>query len=293
MKPPADSTRPWRPLPRPRASARAAWPAGARRCCRASSPPTGTSRVVVEGRPRYEEVRPLGSGGQAFVTLTRDHDIDRVVALKRLLPENNDDAAGACASPRRCAPSGGSSTRTSCPSTTSASTSAGSTSSHEVRRGRDARVGHQQAARRRRRLPGEVHAGVSPADLQRDPARRAARARAGRAASRSQAGQRHGRIARRGGGDGLGPGAAQVGAPGTTRRRRRERRGDGSASRRDGAHVRDAGRRASSARRRTCRPSRPPGSRSTSAATSTASPSCSTSSSACAIRARSAARSPR
>jgi eukaryotic-like serine/threonine-protein kinase len=53
----------------------------------------GSPRVVVEGKPRYEEVRPLGSGGQAQVTLTRDHDIDRVVALKRLLPENNDDAS--------------------------------------------------------------------------------------------------------------------------------------------------------------------------------------------------------
>ena len=53
----------------------------------------GAPRVVVEGKPRYEPVRPLGAGGQAMVTLTRDHDIDRVVALKRLLPENNDDAA--------------------------------------------------------------------------------------------------------------------------------------------------------------------------------------------------------
>jgi len=53
----------------------------------------GAPRVVVEGKPRYEPVRPLGSGGQAMVTLTRDHDIDRVVALKRLLPENNDDAS--------------------------------------------------------------------------------------------------------------------------------------------------------------------------------------------------------
>ncbi len=50
-------------------------------------------RVVVEGKPRYEEVRSLGSGGQALVMLTRDHDIDRVVALKRLLPENQDDAS--------------------------------------------------------------------------------------------------------------------------------------------------------------------------------------------------------
>jgi serine/threonine-protein kinase len=38
-------------------------------------------------------VRPLGAGGQAEVTLARDHDIDRPVAVKRLLPEVvNDDA---------------------------------------------------------------------------------------------------------------------------------------------------------------------------------------------------------
>jgi serine/threonine-protein kinase len=49
--------------------------------------------MVVEGKPRYEEVRSLGSGGQALVMLTRDHDIDRVVALKRLLPQNQDDAS--------------------------------------------------------------------------------------------------------------------------------------------------------------------------------------------------------
>ncbi|HEY7958419.1 MAG TPA: serine/threonine-protein kinase, partial [Polyangia bacterium] len=53
----------------------------------------GVDRVVVEGRPRYQEVRPLGAGGQAQVTLTRDHDIDRVVALKRLLPHNLDEAS--------------------------------------------------------------------------------------------------------------------------------------------------------------------------------------------------------
>ncbi len=44
-------------------------------------------------RLRYEEMRPLGAGGQAEVTLTRDHDIDRVVAIKRLLPDRRDDAA--------------------------------------------------------------------------------------------------------------------------------------------------------------------------------------------------------
>jgi serine/threonine-protein kinase len=50
-------------------------------------------RVVVDGRARYEAVRALGAGGQAEVTLARDHDIDRAVALKRLLPERNDEAS--------------------------------------------------------------------------------------------------------------------------------------------------------------------------------------------------------
>jgi eukaryotic-like serine/threonine-protein kinase len=53
----------------------------------------GIPRVVVEGRPRYEALRSLGSGGQAEVTLTQDHDINRTVALKRLLPERKDDAS--------------------------------------------------------------------------------------------------------------------------------------------------------------------------------------------------------
>ncbi|HWE27958.1 MAG TPA: serine/threonine-protein kinase, partial [Polyangia bacterium] len=50
-------------------------------------------KVVVDGRLRYEPVRALGAGGQAEVTLARDHDIDRAVALKRLLPERNDEAS--------------------------------------------------------------------------------------------------------------------------------------------------------------------------------------------------------
>src|SRR5947209_5151323 len=50
-------------------------------------------QVVVDGRLRYEPVRALGAGGQAEVTLARDHDIDRAVALKRLLPERNDEAS--------------------------------------------------------------------------------------------------------------------------------------------------------------------------------------------------------
>lgn len=53
----------------------------------------GVARLVLAGKPRYEPVRPLGAGGQAEVTLARDHDIDRPVAVKRLLPEVvNDDA---------------------------------------------------------------------------------------------------------------------------------------------------------------------------------------------------------
>ncbi len=53
----------------------------------------GVHRVVVDGRPRYQPLRPLGAGGQAEVTLARDHDIDRPVAVKRLLPELFDDAS--------------------------------------------------------------------------------------------------------------------------------------------------------------------------------------------------------
>jgi serine/threonine-protein kinase len=53
----------------------------------------GVARLVLAGKPRYEPVRPLGAGGQAEVTLARDQDIDRPVAVKRLLPgQVNDDA---------------------------------------------------------------------------------------------------------------------------------------------------------------------------------------------------------
>jgi serine/threonine-protein kinase len=48
---------------------------------------------AVVDRLRYEEKRHLGAGGQAQVTLTHDHDIDRVVAVKRLLPDRQDAAA--------------------------------------------------------------------------------------------------------------------------------------------------------------------------------------------------------
>jgi serine/threonine-protein kinase len=50
-------------------------------------------RVVLEGKTRYEALRALGSGGQADVMLTHDHDIDREVALKRLRPDRQDDAS--------------------------------------------------------------------------------------------------------------------------------------------------------------------------------------------------------
>jgi serine/threonine-protein kinase len=53
----------------------------------------GVARLVLAGKPRYQPVRPLGAGGQAEVTLARDQDIDRPVAVKRLLPgQVNDDA---------------------------------------------------------------------------------------------------------------------------------------------------------------------------------------------------------
>ncbi|HEX8820092.1 MAG TPA: serine/threonine-protein kinase [Archangium sp.] len=45
--------------------------------------------VVPFQRERFEEVRPLGQGGMGEVVLLKDHDIERMVALKRL-PEGAD-----------------------------------------------------------------------------------------------------------------------------------------------------------------------------------------------------------
>jgi len=45
--------------------------------------------VVPFQRERFEELRPLGQGGMGEVVLLKDHDIERMVALKRL-PENSD-----------------------------------------------------------------------------------------------------------------------------------------------------------------------------------------------------------
>ncbi|HRH00632.1 MAG TPA: serine/threonine-protein kinase [Polyangiaceae bacterium] len=46
----------------------------------------GELRVTQQRRRRYEDVRPLGEGGMGEVVLARDNDIERVVAVKRLLP---------------------------------------------------------------------------------------------------------------------------------------------------------------------------------------------------------------
>ena len=43
--------------------------------------------------PRYERVRGLGEGGMGEVALVRDLDIGRRVAVKRLLPGSNSEAA--------------------------------------------------------------------------------------------------------------------------------------------------------------------------------------------------------
>jgi serine/threonine-protein kinase len=44
-------------------------------------------RLVVESRDRFEAAQVLGRGGVGEVVLARDNDIERPVALKRLLPE--------------------------------------------------------------------------------------------------------------------------------------------------------------------------------------------------------------
>ncbi|MBI4704742.1 MAG: serine/threonine protein kinase [Deltaproteobacteria bacterium] len=50
-------------------------------------------RLVHEERLRYEPVRHLGAGGMGEVDLAHDNDIDRPIAVKRLLPEAADAAA--------------------------------------------------------------------------------------------------------------------------------------------------------------------------------------------------------
>jgi serine/threonine-protein kinase len=49
--------------------------------------------VVRDGRPRYADERALGRGGIAEVRLAKDHDIDRKVAIKRLLPGQRSEPA--------------------------------------------------------------------------------------------------------------------------------------------------------------------------------------------------------
>jgi eukaryotic-like serine/threonine-protein kinase len=44
-------------------------------------------QLSLQERSRYEPTKLLGAGGMGEVVLVRDHDIDRRVALKRLLPE--------------------------------------------------------------------------------------------------------------------------------------------------------------------------------------------------------------
>jgi eukaryotic-like serine/threonine-protein kinase len=46
----------------------------------------GELRLTQQRRRRYEDVRPLGEGGMGEVVLAKDNDIERVVAVKRLLP---------------------------------------------------------------------------------------------------------------------------------------------------------------------------------------------------------------
>jgi serine/threonine protein kinase len=71
------------------------------------APPTSAARTTIlphvdgdgagiqlslESRSRYEPTKLLGAGGMGEVVLVRDHDIERKVALKRLLPEMTDPA---------------------------------------------------------------------------------------------------------------------------------------------------------------------------------------------------------
>ena len=53
----------------------------------------GAPQLIVDGRDRFEEVSVLGRGGMGEVLLALDHDIERRVALKRLLPESEGTSA--------------------------------------------------------------------------------------------------------------------------------------------------------------------------------------------------------
>src|SRR3954471_20458943 len=44
-------------------------------------------QLSLESRSRYEPTKLLGAGGMGEVVLVKDHDIERKVALKRLLPD--------------------------------------------------------------------------------------------------------------------------------------------------------------------------------------------------------------
>jgi eukaryotic-like serine/threonine-protein kinase len=50
-------------------------------------------KLITQGKLRYEPVGELGAGGVGEVTLMRDHDIDRPVAVKRLKPSQQNPAA--------------------------------------------------------------------------------------------------------------------------------------------------------------------------------------------------------
>ena len=53
----------------------------------------GGGAVFREGQLRYERLQALGEGGMGEVSLARDHDIDRRVAIKRLRPEHSNTSA--------------------------------------------------------------------------------------------------------------------------------------------------------------------------------------------------------
>src|SRR5262249_27224832 len=53
----------------------------------------GVARLVPARQPRHQPGPPPRAGGQAEVTLAHDQDIDRPVAMKRLLPEVVSDDA--------------------------------------------------------------------------------------------------------------------------------------------------------------------------------------------------------
>ena len=131
-----------------------------------------TPRLVSQGKVRYEHMRRLGEGGLGEVLGARDNDIDRDVAVKRLQPDVS-SPADARALRRRGPHDRPARAPEHRPHPRRRRRRAGRVLlRHEVRRGRDARVDHREARRRRPGLPRALRHRAAHPDLRRRSSKR-------------------------------------------------------------------------------------------------------------------------